>query len=317
MAVIETSGTKRIANLIRYCSNPEKCGVVSGWNLVNPANARLEMLTTRKIWNKNGGRQGHHVIQSFSPADNITPEQANRIGLKLAQKIGPDYEIAIYTHIDKGHIHNHLVINSVSFVNGKKFHQTNYKNGKSQSGSINLSQIKKYSDDLCRENGLSVIDKSSARTRKSMAERQIEARGDKPWKSDLRAAITEAQLSSASMAEIKQKLAKEHIEMYIRGQNISFRYPGQKRNVRGKNSGEDYTKSAIEKFLSKQKPIDSGKAWENLKSIRQEMKAENDPIRKSELQKQFENAKIEVEQSRKIFSQNKSNNRTKAMDRER
>uniref|UniRef100_UPI0024A98413 relaxase/mobilization nuclease domain-containing protein n=1 Tax=Staphylococcus aureus TaxID=1280 RepID=UPI0024A98413 len=68
---------------------------------------------TRMIFNKNDGRQGYHLIQSFDPEDNNTPEEANEIGQELAKEVEPDHEITIYTHTDREHIHNHICINSV------------------------------------------------------------------------------------------------------------------------------------------------------------------------------------------------------------
>lgn len=321
MAVIEVSNTKRIAALLGYCKNPEKVGATNCWNLINLENAKRDMAATRKLWGKNGGIQGFHIIQSFAPGE-ITPQKANRLGLELIKKIAPNFEAVIYTHQNTSHIHNHIVINSVSFLTGKKYHQTNFKgSGKFQSGSVNLSQIKKESDIICMEHGLSVINEKSARTRKSMAERKMEARGERPWKTDLRAAITEASLSCKNLSEMKQKLSKENIEMYIRGQNLSFRFPGQNRNIRGKSLGEDFTKNNIEKSLNltKQKPTFSGKAWENLKAIRQQMKAENDPTKKAELQKHFQAAKMQVENNRKTFFDNKERKRiySKEIDRDR
>src|SRR5699024_6612739 len=73
-----------------------------------------------ELFSKNDGIQAHHVIQSFKP-DEVTPEKANQVGLELATKLAPNHEVAVYTHDDTNHVHNHIVINSVNFETGKKY----------------------------------------------------------------------------------------------------------------------------------------------------------------------------------------------------
>jgi type IV secretory pathway VirD2 relaxase len=82
---------------------------------------RSHFSTTRNLWGKNDDVQAHHVIQSFKPGE-TTSLQANKIGQKLAEKLAPDHEAVVYTHNDKHHIHNHIIINSVNIENGKKLH---------------------------------------------------------------------------------------------------------------------------------------------------------------------------------------------------
>ena len=319
IAVIEVSATKRMSALVNYAANPKKVGVISTLNMVNSTNAsqvRQEMYNTRKSYNKNGGRQGFHVIQSFTGWE-CTAEEANRIGLELAKKIAGDFEVVIYTHVNTKNVHNHIVVNSVSFKTGKKFHQTNFKGGKSKPGSVNLADIKKESDKLCQENGLSIIDKPFAKVRKSRAERQIEVRGEKSWRVDLRAAIDEAKISTTSFAEFKVKLEKEGIKVTERGKNISFRYPGTKSNIRGKTLGEAYTTAEITKSLSKEKIV-PGKAFEKMKELRLQMKAESDPGKKAELQKQFDKAKEALSKEREQLTQQyKAQGREKELERSR
>src|SRR5699024_10748405 len=75
---------------------------------------KSQMKHTRELFSKNDGIQAHHVIQSFKP-DEVTPEKANQVGLELAKKLAPNHEVAVYTHDDTNHVHNHIVINSVNF----------------------------------------------------------------------------------------------------------------------------------------------------------------------------------------------------------
>lgn len=231
------------------------------------------------------------MIQSFRVGE-VTPAEANRIGLELAKKIGNEYEVVIYTHENTPHVHNHLVINSVSWATGRKFHQTNNKDPgrKEKSSDVDLRDIKLISDQLCRERGLSVIDKKSAPVCKTMPERQLEARGEKPWKNDLRAAVDEARLTSSSLDEFKEFLDKEEIKVNIRGSKISFLFPGQKRPIRGTRLGEDYTLEFIKSDLLQDRR-NAGTNWRQIKELRQQMKAETDPDKKSKFFDQFENAK--------------------------
>ncbi|HLT65382.1 MAG TPA: relaxase/mobilization nuclease domain-containing protein [Flavobacterium sp.] len=113
-----------------------------------PEYAKAQFKATRELWGKNDGIQAHHVIQSFKPGE-VTPEQANEIGQELAKEIAEGYEAVVYTHTDKEHIHNHIVINSVNFETGKKYHA----HGKEE-----LFNIREASDRLCRERGLHVVE---------------------------------------------------------------------------------------------------------------------------------------------------------------
>src|SRR5699024_10224193 len=82
--------------------------------------AKSQMKQTRELFSKNDGIQAHHVIQSFKP-DVVTPEKANPVGLELAKKLAPNHEVAVYTHDDTNHVHNHIVINIVNFETGYRF----------------------------------------------------------------------------------------------------------------------------------------------------------------------------------------------------
>ena len=96
--------------------------LVTGSNCV-PHSCYLEMMTTKQQFGKTDGRQFYHFVQSFSDEDNLTPQEVNAIGLELAQKAFPGYEVVIATHMDTNHLHNHLVVNSVNCENGRKLHQ--------------------------------------------------------------------------------------------------------------------------------------------------------------------------------------------------
>lgn len=112
---------------ITYAVNSEKTKqhfFASAINCESCETAYAEMQETKRCFGKAGGVVGYHFIQSFAPGE-VTPEQAHRIGMAFAKKLfGGQYEAVIGTHLDKAHLHNHIVVNSVSFVDGRKYHSS-------------------------------------------------------------------------------------------------------------------------------------------------------------------------------------------------
>lgn len=147
-----TDGEKTsLASSIAYISNPEKTEqffFTSALNCSSVDTALSEMMETKQQFGKMGGVLGYHFIQSFQPGE-VTPEQAHAIGLEFAKRLfGKRYEVVISTHLNKHHLHNHLVVNSVSCVDGQKYHS---------SPESYYNDVRGTSDELCRENDLSVI----------------------------------------------------------------------------------------------------------------------------------------------------------------
>ena len=123
----KTQTASAMANVMKYVTQATKTMLDGKW-LVTGSNcvaqsSYLEMLTTKRRFQKTDGRQFYHFVQSFSADDGLTPEEVNAIGVELAQREFPDFEVLVATHIDTDHLHNHLVVNSVSCVNGRKLHQ--------------------------------------------------------------------------------------------------------------------------------------------------------------------------------------------------
>ncbi|MFZ3591841.1 relaxase/mobilization nuclease domain-containing protein [Bacillus sp. DJP31] len=116
MATIKLGNTKVANKLISYAEKraEERSGVDC-----SPEYAKAQFKATRELRGKNTGIQAHHVIQSFKPGE-VDQAQANEIGKDLALKVAPGHEVVVYTHTDKEHIHNHIVINSVNYENGQK-----------------------------------------------------------------------------------------------------------------------------------------------------------------------------------------------------
>ena len=116
--------------------------LISGVNC-SPESALDEFRFVKKRFHKEDGRSYYHIVQSFSPDDDLTPETAHEIGLKFAEYF-PGFQIVVATHVNTNAIHNHLIMNSVNYENGKMFHQSRNE----------MLQAKEYSNQLCREYGL-------------------------------------------------------------------------------------------------------------------------------------------------------------------
>ena len=112
--------------------------MVTGHNCVARA-SYLEMMTTKQQFRKTDGRQFYHFVQSFPAEDGLTPQQVNAIGVEFAQRQFPDFEVVVATHLDTNHLHNHLVVNSVSFKDGKKLHQN----------AADLQRHRQVNDEIC------------------------------------------------------------------------------------------------------------------------------------------------------------------------
>ncbi|MCH5298725.1 MAG: relaxase/mobilization nuclease domain-containing protein [Ruminococcus sp.] len=150
-------------NIFNYVTRSEatESKLISGVNC-SPDSALDEFKFVKKHFGKEDGRTYYHIIQSFSPDDNLTPETANEIGIKLAEYF-PGFQILVATHVNTKAIHNHLIMNSVNFENGRKFHQSRDE----------MLQVKEYSNQLCREYGLSVTESKTNNTRNSLWKRQL------------------------------------------------------------------------------------------------------------------------------------------------
>ena len=211
--------------------------LVTGSNCV-PQSAFIEMQMTKERFRKTGGTQFYHFVQSFSAEDDITPQEVNAIGLEFAQKQFPDFEVVIATHVDTGHLHNHMVVNSVSHKDGHKLHQSY----------SDLLTHRKVNDEICLAHGLSVLgecDSQKKKKRMKPGEYQAGLRGDS-WKLDLIQAINEALEYATSRESFIENMEVEGYEVsWSDSQNLHLsqwaQVPGQqppRRNLsQGKSGG--------------------------------------------------------------------------------
>ncbi len=219
---------------------------VSGVN-VSPTIARETMMNTQREFEKTNGVVAYHGYQSFSPGDRqaaggrLTPEMAHEIGVKLAKQLwGDKYQVLVATHLDKAnHLHNHFVINTVSHVDGKKFHRTNR----------DYYNMQRESDALCREYGLSVIeDKGRAQT-KHYAEWQADSKGEPTYHSIIKADVDKAIRQSMTERQFWDNLKKMGYHVKF-GQDITLRPEGRSRGLKlMRNFGDDYTIEAIRRRI--------------------------------------------------------------------
>ena len=198
MAIIEAISSKaNLKIIINYVTQDKKTNaeLITGKDCLAES-CLEEMLYTKELYNKNNGRQYIHIIQSFDPKDNLSVEQVHNTGIKLAEKFN-GYQVLVATHIDKNHLHNHLVVNSVSFENGYKI----------QISKKDLQDLKDYSDKLCLEIGASVIAKKENTQYIKRNEYRVAEQG-KSWKFKLINAIDLSLAESSNKEEFIKSMNK-------------------------------------------------------------------------------------------------------------
>jgi 1,2-phenylacetyl-CoA epoxidase PaaB subunit len=185
-----------------------------------------------------GNNLAFHLIQSFEPGE-VDYQKAHEIGKQLADAVTKgQHEYVLTTHIDKGHVHNHIIFCAVNFVDHRKYNS----NKRSYYG------IRNMSDKLCRENGLSVVVPGKGSKGKSYAEYQAEKTGTS-WKGKLKIAVDALIPQVSSFEELLQRLQAAGYEIKP-GKYVSCRAPGQERFTRLKTLGADYTEEAIRERIA-------------------------------------------------------------------
>ena len=217
-----------------YIENPDKTDdklFVSSYGCsYETADIEFQMLLDQAF--KKGSNLAHHLIQTFEPGE-TTPEQAHEIGRQLADEVlGGKYPYVITTHIDKGHLHNHIIFCAVDMANQRKY----------ISNRQSYAYIRRTNDRLCREHGLSVV-KPGKDKGKSYAEWDAQCKGES-WKAKLKTAIDAAIPQAKDFDGLLRLMEAQGYEIK-RGKFISFRAPGQERFTRCNTLGEDYTEEAI------------------------------------------------------------------------
>lgn len=258
MAYTSVIPVRRLDRAVKYVMNKEKTTAVSLQDALDYAANRdktekscfessyactlktafADMRQTKEQWHKSGGVQGYHLVQSFA-AGEVTPELAHQIAKELADRVlGGRYEYVIGTHLNTGHIHSHIVWNSVSCVDGKKY-RSNYKSY--------VTEIRAVSDELCRKYKLSVIDtENSNHVAKPYAEWMAEKNGQPTWRTAIRQDVDDAIQQSLTWRQFLGTLDRKGYEVRMGRKYPVLRPPGKERFVRFKTLGKRYTPEAIQ-----------------------------------------------------------------------
>ena len=261
MAYTSVIPVRRLDRAVKYVINKEKTTAVSLQDALDYAANRdkteqscfessyactletafADMRQTKERWHKLGGVQGYHLVQSFA-AGEVTPELAHRIAKELADRVlGGRYEYVIGTHLNTGHIHSHIVWNSVSRIDGKKYHS----NGKSY-----VTQIRAVSDELCRKYKLSVIDtENSNHVAKPYAEWLAEKNNQPTWRTAIRQDVDDAIRQSLTWRQFVAALQDKGYELQFNRKYPVLRPLGKERFVRFKTLGKRYTPEVIQNRL--------------------------------------------------------------------
>ena len=176
-----------------------------------------------------------HLIQSFSPEDNVTPEQANKIGQKLAEEIlKNEYQYIVATHLDQGHIHNHIIFNTTNMNTSTKYRSNKY----------TYQRIQKCSDNLCKEHNLSIIPPKLETQKGKSYKEYIESKKGNSWKDSTKIDIDITISKVKSYSDFIKEMEKQNYTIK-QGKYISFKHPNQERFTRGKTLGEKYSEESI------------------------------------------------------------------------
>ena len=226
---------KNLEAVINYAINGEKTEngiLVSGINCL-PQTAYSQMMLTKKAFHKEDGRLGYHIIQSFN-GNEVSPEKCNQIGIELAQQLwGDKYQVLVCTHTNKKNVHNHIVLNSVSFIDGSKYHNSN----------VEIALLRETNDDICRRYGLSIIKSTKATTINNISESRITNYNRNSGKMELiKADVDEAIKQATKYQDFIDILSFKGYYIKKSNGSISVSTPYYNRNIRlARAFGDDYT----------------------------------------------------------------------------
>ena len=239
--------------VMRYCQREDKTtdprtGIryVTGLNC-NGANSFMDFLATKTAYNKLDGINFYQYVQSFSPKEQVTYEQAHEIGLEFAAKAWPGHEVQVTTHCDATHVHTHFVINSVSFETGMKLHQT----------PTTLRQLRQVSDEICMEHKLSVLP-TYKRGGQKMSNREYRAaRKGQSWKFRLMYNIGEAMKVSVNREDFIRQMQRRGYEVWWNDERkyITYTCPNGMKCRCNKLHDDKYLKERLEDEFERRKQI--------------------------------------------------------------
>lgn len=238
-----SSDFRGLQEVLKYAvqdAKTEKQFYVTGINCY-PETACKQMSKTKLQFQKTDGILAFHGYQSFAPGE-ATPETAHAIGVKLAQELwGDRFEVVVSTHLDKNHLHNHFVLNSVSFKDGKRYYDNK----------TTYSLMRQTSDRLCREYSLSVIENPQRGKSRHYAEWKAEQESKPTWHGLIREDVDKAIDESMTFTQFIANLRRQGYEVKTGVKYMAVRPNGKERFVRLKTLGDDYTEETIKERILK------------------------------------------------------------------
>ncbi len=214
----KTQSAGGMKNVLNYVSRKEKTvsedkRFVTGVNC-SPETALDEMTATKNLYHKPDGRLYYHLVQSFPSGYEIEPELAHKIAVELAEKAFNNYEVVVATHIDREHIHSHLVLNSVSFEDGKKYH----------SNKESVEELMKLSDDICQHHGVYVLDTPKKKMNKDFL-------SDSEYRSAKRGESFKWELMNVINQVMKQAKTQKQFCYMMKRQGYSVRWEDSRKYI--------------------------------------------------------------------------------------
>lgn len=238
-------GRGALGGVLRYTQQDGKTlwegqRLVTGWNCTAQS-ALSEMLLTKERFRKTDGRQYYHFVQSFAETDDLTPQEAHAIALELAQREFPNFEVLVATHIDTDHLHSHLIVNSVSFQDGRKLHQS----------AADLQDHRLASDEICAAHGLEILpppEKQAKQKRMGTREYRSAAKGQS-WKFRLMNTIDQCMRYAETREEFISLMESEGYQVrWTEGRkNITYTTPEGMKCRDDRLHEEKYTKEVMER----------------------------------------------------------------------
>ena len=259
--------TSRLKAIIDYVSHEEKEGErvykTTGINVSDNAQiAFKQMMITKRLHDNTQGRQYRHHIQSFDIGE-VDGETAHKLGVEFAEKHFKNFDVFVATHVDKEHVHNHFIINTVSRETGKKFRELNKQEIAERRQSkkayetheFSLEKIKSWSDEMCVQYGLSVIDRSKGRKSlniyNSKEYKAITKDGGKSsYKTQLAIQVMKAIKTATSKEDFIKKMKGNGVEVIWKDsrKNITFKFDDKKKkSIRLSNLKKTYNEDEFDK----------------------------------------------------------------------
>lgn len=222
----------------------------------SPPDIAMEFEMVRMAFKQDKGIIAHHYYQSFDKDDDVTPNLAHQIGVELAKRMFPNFQVVVATHIDRDHVHNHIIVNSVNLETGQKWY----------SDKRSLSDIRSESDKLCLENGLSVINRNNKYKSIDRTTYQLGLKG-KSWKVNLVHDLDKAVENCKSKDEFIAYMTEKNYTVRYTDAHITLTKNGEKKGIRvdtlASQFGGKYTKDNLEKLMgyyvpqTEKKPVKS------------------------------------------------------------